>query len=422
VCHGTGQQECTVCDGKGQWACGNCGGNGEIECTRCSGTGVIYIEEEEEASEEDVISGIYEDIEGEPANVSAIKAELRNATSEELEKALDEIYQYGEGYWLDPTNTYYNLLSQVRANQSLREIPSEEIEGYEFVGRTITKKSIQWAENVQAFGWADDPEMIHRVIGEMSTENAILVEGTEISDHYRKLGGEDSAITSDTGGITLSAVSGEVEVKKGGAGDWTEFDQTSLKSGDELRTGKNSKAVIETTYGDIITVGPETHITTVDIVDMDRTLNLLLGEIKADIKKWIGKFEVRTPSAVTSVRGTEFTVSVDEYGTTTVMVLDGTVEVRDLTSNAGITLPANQMVTVPKGGITQEEILEKAELVWPEEVDRWWEEDMAVTEEESTATSSGFDVKDLIAITAIILVLILVFGPLLKRRHDSSPG
>jgi ribosomal protein L40E len=136
----------------------------------------------------DVLTSIYEDAEGDQRdNISAIKTELRNASREELEKALEEIYQYDKEYWISPTNVYRTLLFQVRANRSIQEIRPEEIEGYEFFGRTITKLSILWAENVQASGWADDPEMMSRVIGEMTTKNAILEEGTIISDHYKKL-------------------------------------------------------------------------------------------------------------------------------------------------------------------------------------------------------------------------------------------
>lgn len=121
--------------------------------------------------------------------VSAVKKELQNTSREDLVKALDEILQYNNWYWINPTDIYYTWRSQVRANQSLREKPPGKYEGYEFLGRSIVKESTMWAEHVQAHNWADYPaeEMMHRVEGEMATKQSILVKDTIISDHYRRL-------------------------------------------------------------------------------------------------------------------------------------------------------------------------------------------------------------------------------------------
>ena len=139
-------------------------------------------------NDEDVLTGIYEDVEGEPENITEIKEELRKTTREELEQALAEIYSSNKD-WNNLADIYYALRSQVRANQSIEEIPPEEYEGYEYLGRSIVKKSILWAESIQASVWADYPveEMMSHIMGEMTSKNAMLEEDTIISDHYRKL-------------------------------------------------------------------------------------------------------------------------------------------------------------------------------------------------------------------------------------------
>jgi hypothetical protein len=68
-------------------------------------------------------------------------------------------------------------------------------------------------------------------------------------------------------------------------------------------------------------------------------LQLLLGHIKAQIQKRIGgspPFQIGTPSAVISVRGTRFTVEVDKHNSTKVVVEEGEVQ---LESTSGVGKP-----------------------------------------------------------------------------------
>jgi len=64
-----------------------------------------------------------------------------------------------------------------------------------------------------------------------------------------------------------------------------------------------------------------------------RRLELLLGKIKAEIQKRVGgspPFQIGTPSAVISVRGTRFYVEVDKHQVTRVTVEEGEVEVENV--------------------------------------------------------------------------------------------
>jgi FecR protein len=63
-----------------------------------------------------------------------------------------------------------------------------------------------------------------------------------------------------------------------------------------------------------------------------RRLHLWLGRIKVTIQKRVGgapSFEIGTPSAVISVRGTRFTVQVDRRHVTSVDVEEGVVELKN---------------------------------------------------------------------------------------------
>ncbi len=62
-------------------------------------------------------------------------------------------------------------------------------------------------------------------------------------------------------------------------------------------------------------------------------LQLLLGKIKAEIQKRVGgapPFQIGTPSAVVSVRGTRFYVEVDKHKVTRVIVEEGEVDVENV--------------------------------------------------------------------------------------------
>lgn len=182
-------------------------------------------------------------------------------------------------------------------------------------------------------------------------------------------------------------LTGDVQIRKSGEGDWTKYDQTGLNSGDEIKTGNSSNAVIETPDSDKITIKPNSELTIREwTAGENYSFELLSGELHAQVEKSNRTFEVRTPAVVTSVRGTEFTVDVENDGTTTVMVFEGTVSVQDLTSNKGIMLIIGQSVTIPRTamGLIPEDMLGRVTRIPEETLDRWWEEDLVTTGEQSS--------------------------------------
>ncbi len=204
-------------------------------------------------------------------------------------------------------------------------------------------------------------------------------------------------------------------VRKAGAGKWEKYDGTVLKTGDQVRTGKSSRARIAYLDGYQIILGSAT-IVTIEDAD-DHIFELLLGKIKLSVQK---RFEIRTPSFAMAIRGTEFTVSADEDGTTTVMVLDGSVEVQDRTSGSGILLQPRDMITLPKtpGGLTEQEMLARVKVVQTESIDRWWEKAPAATEKQPAQSPWGIVSVALVTAAVIFLVAGQVFALILRRRYS----
>ena len=91
-----------------------------------------------------------------------------------------------------------------------------------------------------------------------------------------------------------------------------------LQPGDQVTTGGGSSATITFADGSKVELGPNSSFELKSISETQSVLKLLFGKIHAFLTP---KFSVRTPMAVTSVRGAEFVVEVTENGTTTLTVL-----------------------------------------------------------------------------------------------------
>lgn len=240
----------------------------------------------------------------------------------------------------------------------------------------------------------------------------------------------------------LSFTSGEVYVIRGGI-SWQPpekvLGRTNLRSGDEVRTGPNGKAVVGVSSGQrIIQLAPASGFRIWD--EGGAIFGLMAGRARVITKK---RLEVRTPAAVAAVRGTEFTLNVGNDGATTVTVLQGSVEVRDLASNASVSLEPSQGITIPKvpGGLQQQDMLGRVTAVTPGLIERWWE-DLPATSDVSTPividlpfgfmvidSPSGFMVIDspfgftvidspfTMVVVVLVIVVVLTFANILWRRR-----
>ncbi|PKN01083.1 MAG: hypothetical protein CVU77_06950 [Elusimicrobia bacterium HGW-Elusimicrobia-1] len=129
---------------------------------------------------------------------------------------------------------------------------------------------------------------------------------------------------------TLTKVSGNVQVYSPHSEMWYEAGENlTLKSGQKLRTsGGRSMAKIRLEEGSRVEVGPNSSVSFENLQKESPTIKVIGGRFKAWVSKFRrNKFEVHTPVAVCSVRGTEFEVFVDEKGNTDIDVVEGLVGV-----------------------------------------------------------------------------------------------
>jgi len=101
--------------------------------------------------------------------------------------------------------------------------------------------------------------------------------------------------------------------------------------GDELITGENSYATIETPTGARVEIFPDSRVVySEQSPDIQEFLHLFFGSIKVYIEKITGRpnpHKITTPTAVIAVRGTIFSVFVDDADSTLVAVDEGVVAV-----------------------------------------------------------------------------------------------
>ncbi|HAH32626.1 MAG TPA: hypothetical protein DCL44_09980 [Elusimicrobia bacterium] len=153
----------------------------------------------------------------------------------------------------------------------------------------------------------------------------------------------------------ISIWRGEVEVKKAGADKWERVlrgEKTMLASGDELRTARASTVEVLMDDGSKVKMAPLSAFKMTENNEA-ASLQLYFGRVRSWVKKFTKKFEVRTPSAVCAVRGTDFTVSADAEGNTKVEVYEGSVLAGDSSGATGL-ITQGQFTEIPKGGKMKE--------------------------------------------------------------------
>lgn len=128
----------------------------------------------------------------------------------------------------------------------------------------------------------------------------------------------------------ISYFQGKVEYLKTGTQSWAEVSgsfRPVLGPGDQVRTGRASKAVILFEDSTKVTLGPLSNFALAKQDGSGTSISLPIGKLRAQVQKQLGGkiFDVRTPSAVCAVRGTDFAVMAGDDGSTRVEVYDGLV-------------------------------------------------------------------------------------------------
>ena len=130
-------------------------------------------------------------------------------------------------------------------------------------------------------------------------------------------------------GATISDFKGKVSIQLPGQALRSPSRGDVLPAETQINTGEG-RLLLRLSDGSDLLVRPNTRL----VLKQPETngwryLQLLLGRVRAEIQKRLGStpgFQMGTPSAVISVRGTKFEVEVDRQGLTEVDVQEGVVQ------------------------------------------------------------------------------------------------
>jgi len=154
----------------------------------------------------------------------------------------------------------------------------------------------------------------------------------------------------------LTVISGDVQTRFGGSGFASATDGAVLYVGSTVRTSSDARAVITLFEGSTIELEPASDITIEEATT--RTSSTIVQLAQSVGRSWHvvthlttadSRYEVRTPAATASVRGTAFEVAVDDGPsgpTTTVTTTEGRVATTDAAGSSEVLVTADQFTTV----------------------------------------------------------------------------
>ncbi|HLZ54299.1 MAG TPA: FecR family protein, partial [Verrucomicrobiae bacterium] len=127
----------------------------------------------------------------------------------------------------------------------------------------------------------------------------------------------------------LVGLEGSVELLRAASTNWIAADAgAKLNVGDQLRTGSRSRATLRLSNLSVLRVGElmNYEIEPPRTTEGRPTLNLKSGSAYFFSRDKPQEIQIRTPTVTGAIRGTEFNVSVELDGRTTVTMIDGRVE------------------------------------------------------------------------------------------------
>lgn len=144
-----------------------------------------------------------------------------------------------------------------------------------------------------------------------------------------------AGLSSPAAAVVLTSTEGKVLYLKAGSYTWAQVSRGQVLSpGDQLKTATGASATVGFDDGTTVSLNPATSFTLQESNAAASEMKLSVGSLRAWISKSLTRrFAVRTPTAVCSVRGTEFTVGVDPRGETSVQMFGGLLAVSDRDGN-----------------------------------------------------------------------------------------
>ncbi|MFH1414602.1 MAG: FecR family protein [Elusimicrobiota bacterium] len=179
----------------------------------------------------------------------------------------------------------------------------------------------------------------------------------------------------------ITSVKGMAAIMKKETGEWKKLaDETELNEGDQVSVGPESEVVI-TVDENTITLSEGT-LFRFRLISDDTKIDFWHGRMKARIRKLSmnHSFEVISPVAVSTVKGTEFDMEVTGDNTAKIRTYSGKVSVKDLATGKEVMVKPGYECTVGPG--MSEPLLEPIEK--PAETAPAQEEEMEEPETEKT--------------------------------------
>jgi len=149
----------------------------------------------------------------------------------------------------------------------------------------------------------------------------------------------------------LQNLRGRVNIKKAGSANWERLRaaRATLSEGDQVKTARASTVEVYMDDGSKVKLAPLSAFKMSSETKESVSIGLYFGRIRSWVRKFSKRFEVKTPSAVCAVRGTDFVVSADAEGNTKVEVYDGSVLTGDSAGHSAL-IRAGEFVEIQKGG------------------------------------------------------------------------
>ena len=159
------------------------------------------------------------------------------------------------------------------------------------------------------------------------------------------------------GEARILSMSGEVEVRPTREGAWIPAKEgLEIAEGGAVRTGAKGGAVVLMPNKTKVWFRKSTTLEIEQRQTLASRLMLVFGKVKVRVPHLLRKekFEVRTPSAICAVRGTEFTMGADEDGKMDLQVLFGEVKLKFTVppqkGSSEFNIPQGQGLSSSEGG------------------------------------------------------------------------
>lgn len=215
-----------------------------------------------------------------------------------------------------------------------------------------TERDIQNSKDAAALAVIREAVTVSKQ-GVAEAQDLLKRASAHLSKQEKTLAAVRKSVT-DNGGNRALVIPMNGEVRRNMRGVYTDADpSTPLRPGETVEVGPNASARLFVAGGDAEVALSQNSSFTVTKDGADGSFEALLsngaGRLRAVIKKYSRKFEVRTPAAVTSVRGTDFSLLASPT-LTRIEVFKGIVQVRTVEGTHTVEVHAGEGCEVLKDG------------------------------------------------------------------------